>query len=44
VSSQGNRVSPFFDLGARHGSGMLGIGDEHDDLSAVFACVTVLHQ
>jgi SOS response associated peptidase (SRAP) len=34
----------FFDLGARPGSGMLGIVDEHDDLSAVFACVTVLRQ
>jgi hypothetical protein len=43
LSSQGTSV-PFFDPGARPGSAMLGIIDEHDDLSAVFACVTVLRQ
>src|SRR5262249_54573787 len=43
LSSQGTRC-PFFDPGARPGRGVLGIIDAHDDLSAVFACVTVLRR
>ena len=32
-----SRYRHFFDLGARPGSGMLGIIEEHDDMAAVFA-------